>query len=179
MLGRVVSHPQKAPAPEDLRVKVAMVVAVCVGLHGCSGDDWQAKTHPAQGRVIVNGQPAGGAVVELHSTGDIKPDVRNSRPWAVVQDDGTFTLSTYEFGDGAPLGEYAVVVRWPPNVNQPSLADRLNGAYSRPDRSKWRVTISEGENELPPLEITGAKVLPKEQAGAKSRRPPGPAMGGK
>ena len=159
------------------RVCAALLVAGCVAFQGCGGKDWQAETHPSRGRLTVNGQPAGGAVVELHSTGETKPDVRNSRPWAVVQEDGTYTLSTYERGDGAHLGEYAVVVRWPPDVNQPSLLDRLGNAYSRPEKSKWRVTIAEGENELPPVEITGAKVLPKKQVAAIAQRPHGPPMG--
>lgn len=167
MLGQKNFHPLYA----------AVVVAGCVVFQGCGGNDWHAKTHPTRGRLTVNGQPAGGAVVELHSTGETKPDVRNSRPWAVVQEDGTYTLSTYESGDGAPLGEYALVVRWPPDVNQPSLVDRLGNAYSRPEKSKWRVTINEGENELPPVEITGARVLPKKPVGALAQRRAGPPMG--
>lgn len=143
---------------------------------GCGGEDWQAATHPAQGRITINGEPPAGAVIELHSTGE-QPDVRNSRPWAVVQEDGSYTLSTYETGDGAPVGDYAVTVRWPPDVSQPSLADRLSGAYATPDRSRWTVTIAEGQNDLPPIEITGAKVLSKEQAQSPRAGPPGPAMG--
>ena len=150
--------------------------AACTLFQGCGGEDWHAETYPAQGRITINGEPASGAVVELRSTGE-KPDVRNSRPWAVVEEDGAYTLSTYEKGDGAPPGEYAVTVRWPPDVSQPSLADRLGGAYATPEQSQWRVTIAEGDNQLPPIEITGAKVLPEEQAGAAAKGPSGPPMG--
>ncbi|MBW3595795.1 MAG: hypothetical protein KY475_00810 [Planctomycetes bacterium] len=143
---------------------------------GCGGEDWQAETYPAHGRITINGQPPVGAVVELHSTGE-QPDVRNSRPWAIVQEDGAYTLSTYEKGDGAPAGDYAVVLRWPPDVTQPSLADRLGGAYAVPERSQWNVMIGEGENELPPIEITGAKVLSAEEAQSPRHSPPGPGMG--
>lgn len=145
---------------------------VCVG---CGGEDWQAETHPASGRITINGEAPVGAVVELHSTGE-KPDVRNSRPWGIVQEDGSYTLTTYERGDGAPSGEYAVIIKWPPDVSQPSLADRLNGAYANPERSPWTVTINDGENKLTPIEITGAKVLSKEQARPPRRAPPGPGM---
>lgn len=157
-------------------LKLVLAAGLCAGLPGCGGNDWHADTYPASGRVTINGEPAAGAVIELHSTGEAKPDVRNSRPWAVVQEDGGYVLSTYETGDGAPPGEYAIILRWPPDVKQPSLVDRLGGAYSQPDKSQWRVTITAGENELPPVEITGAKVLPKEQAKAA---PPGagPPMG--
>lgn len=142
-------------------LQIILAMAACVPFQGCGGKDWHVSTYPAHGRVTINGEPAGGAVVELHSTNEAKPDVRNSRPWAVVKNDGTFSLSTYESGDGAPPGEYAVIVRWPPDVNQPTLVDRLGGAYARPDQSQWRVIITEGENELPPVEITAANVLPK------------------
>lgn len=140
---------------------------------GC-GENWQAETHPAGGQLRVNGEPAAGAVVELHSKSEAV-DVRNSRPWAIVQADGSYTLSTYESGDGAPIGQYVVVVRWPPDVSQPSLADRLGGAYARPEKSLWTVTVGEGENELPPIEIEKAKVRPAESAGGRLPQP-GPPM---
>lgn len=148
-----------------------------VACSGC-GENWKAATYPARGTITINGEPPAGAVVELRSAGE-QPDVRNSRPWAVVQEDGSYSLSTYEKGDGAPAGTYKVVVRWPPDVSQPSLADRLGGAYATPERSRWVVIVSEVENDLPPVEITGAKVLPKEKASAGGRMPPGPMMTGR
>lgn len=156
------------PAAVALLLGATAALACC----GC-GEDWQAATYPAHGKIVINGEAPEGAVVELHSSGE-QPDVRNSRPWAVVGADGSYALSTYEKGDGAPVGVYKVVVRWPPDVNQPSLTDRLKGAYARPEKSPWTVTVAEGENELPVIEINGAKVLPKEQAGSRRGGPPGP-----
>lgn len=145
---------------------------------GCGGEAWHAETYPASGRITINGKPPAGAVVELRAVEE-QPDVRNSRPWAVVREDGSYTLTTYEAGDGAPAGEYAVTIRWPPDVSQPSLADRLGGAFSRAERSRWNATISPGENELPPIEITGVKVQPQEKATPPAKAPPGPVMGNK
>lgn len=147
-------------------------ILACVGC----GEDWQAETYPAGGQITINGEPAAGAVVELHSIGE-QPDERNSRPWAIVQEGGSYTLSTYEKGDGAPVGEYAATVRWPPETSQPTLADRLSGKYSKPAGSEWNFVITEGDNELPPIEITGVKVLSKEQASGSGKAPPGPGMG--
>ena len=160
-----------------LRRELIFILAVASGLActGC-GEDWQAQTYPAHGRITINGEPPAGAVVELRSTGE-QPDVRNSRPWGIVQQDGTYTLSTYEQGDGAPAGDYKVVVRWPPDVSQPSLADRLSGAYASSEKSQWSVSITEGENQLPPIEIEGANVRSKELATAPRQAPPGPGMG--
>jgi len=146
---------------------------------GCS-DDWRAETHPVTGKILVNGKPPEGAVVTLHPA-DEKVDKRNSMPWGVVDADGVFHLQTYEKGDGAPVGEYHVTIKWPWDVNDMSLAmtDRLGKAYSRPEKSKWQVTIVEGGNILDPIEITGAKVVmePPSKTGGKSPGPPGPSMG--
>ena len=169
----VVHEGPVLPAARSAGCIVALLAGVSV--LGCGDDQWQAATHQAHGRVTVNGEPAAGAVVELHCVGQ-KPDARNSRPWAIVKHDGSFTLSTYEQGDGAPAGEYALVVRWPPDVSQPSLADRLGGSFARPEQSRWRVTIKEGENELPPVAITGAKVLSPHPVRSASKTPPGPPL---
>ncbi|MEX2174793.1 MAG: hypothetical protein WD872_10555 [Pirellulaceae bacterium] len=153
---------------------MAVAAGACVG---CGGEEWHAETYPARGRITINGAAPAGAVVELQATGEAA-DVRNSRPWAVVQDDGSYTLSTYEIGDGAPAGEYAISIKWPPDVSKPSLADRLGNAYSNPSGSQWKATVSAGENQLPLIEIVGAKVLSKEQAATPRNAPPGPGMGG-
>lgn len=175
---------QRLRQRRDRHLHSRVVLALLCGMTslfcclGCGDEDWQAETYPAQGRITINGESPSGTVVELHSTGE-QPDVRNSRPWAIVQEDGTYVLSTYETGDGAPVGDYKVVLRWPPDVTQPSLADRLGGAYSTPQRSPWMVNISEGDNELPPIELTGAKVLPKEKLtppGGQGPPGPGPMM---
>lgn len=138
------------------RVMFLPILAVCLTGIGC-GDGWRAKTYPAAGRLTINGVAPEGARVHLHSVGQ-KVDQRNSSPWGIVQKDGTYTLSTYEKGDGAPPGEYKVTLRWPFEPNAPDLGDRLGYAFATPEKSKWQVTIKEGDNQLPPIEVTGAKV---------------------
>ena len=132
------------------------VVVACVAVSGC-GERWEAETHPASGRVSINGKPASGSLVQLHAVGQ-QPDERNSRPWGLVKDDGTFTLSTYETGDGAPVGDYMVTITWPDDPSVPSMSDRLGFKYARPDQSRWKVTIREGRNALAPIEIADATI---------------------
>lgn len=156
-------------------LQVVSLTCLLLSAIGCGGEDWQADTYPARGSISINGEPPEGAVVELHATGE-QPDLRHSRPWGVVDQQGEFTLSTYRTGDGAPPGEYRVTVRWPPDVSQPSLADRLNGRYNDPQSSEFLVTIDEGDNELAKIEIEGARVETKDRAGASGRQPPGPGM---
>ncbi|MEM7558138.1 MAG: hypothetical protein AAF394_03370, partial [Planctomycetota bacterium] len=130
--------------------------ALAMVLVGCEGS-WEASTYPAMGSISINGQIPEGAVVELRSVGDA-PDVRDSRPWGLVDASGNYTLTTYKQNDGAPVGEYAVTVRWPPTISKPSLEDKLNGAYSDPNESKWKVSIAAEDNLLAKIEIKGAKL---------------------
>ncbi|MBR9804003.1 hypothetical protein GYB59_20955 [bacterium] len=151
------------------------LVACLIGLSGC-GSDWQASTYPARGIVSINGLPPAGAIIQLHPTGD-SVDVRKSVPWALVEEDGTYTLTTYEPGDGAPAGEYAVTIKWSPDVTTPSFEDRLNNAYTNPAESQWIFTITKGKNSLPPIEITKEEVAAREKPRMTQKLPPGPEMG--
>ncbi|MEW4486976.1 hypothetical protein AB1L42_02785 [Thalassoglobus sp. JC818] len=157
------------------RLSVSLLAVTLVFTVGCGKADWQADTYPAMGTLTINGETPVGALVELHPKGEAT-DVRNSLPWGLVEEDGTFTLSTYEMGDGAPPGEYAVTIKWSPDVNSPTLADRLNGAFREPGQSQWTVTIAEEDNEIPAIEITDAKVSSSEQAGKRRKRVPGPDL---
>jgi len=88
-----------------------------------------------------------------------KKDDKTVRPFAVVDPDGSFRLSTYETCDGAPAGEYAVTVVWPSFTTDPlgeetPGPDRLRKRYADARRSAFRATIREGDNQLPPFELT-------------------------
>jgi hypothetical protein len=157
-------------------MRPAMALLGSLLLVGCD-EGWQAETYPVAGKVLINGQPAAEAVVELHSVGT-QPDSRNSRPWGVVQPDGTYQLTTYGKDDGAPPGEYAVTLRWPSDLSSPSHFDRLAGAFDSPETAPLQVTIRPEENTLPTVELTGAKVLPakKPVAGNIRKTGPGPRM---
>lgn len=125
---------------------------------GCGGGDWRAETQPASGSITINGKKPEGAIVRFHPTKEAI-DVRESKPWGLVGSDGTYRLRTYEKGDGAPVGTYHVTVEWLDNPHVPGAVDLLGGAYADPDRSKTKITIKEGQTELPPIEITGARVM--------------------
>lgn len=131
-------------------------LASVISLVGCS-DDWHASPQPVSGKVTVNGQPPAGAVVQLEPV-SAPVDVRKSRPLGVVQDDGTFTLKTYEPGDGAPIGDYKFLIHWPEDWREPSSFDRLDHKYDRPETSAVTVSVVAGVTELSPIAIENAKV---------------------
>lgn len=129
----------------------ALAIFIAATCSGCD-DGWKASTYPATGSLLINGEPAENALVQLISDGT-EVDVRNSRPWAIVQPDGSFILSTYARGDGAPAGDYRVIITWPPNPHVMSRADRLGHRFDEPDESQWRVTINEENNVLEPIRL--------------------------
>src|SRR4051812_19536052 len=91
-------------------VPAAAVLAACLVAAGCS-DAGRLPVHPAAGQVLLAGKPVAQALVVLHPEDNAAPDP--VRPQATAEPDGTFRLSTYETGDGAPAGTYRVTVtRW-------------------------------------------------------------------
>lgn len=158
------------------RHAVFAVLLASVCLAGCD-EDWHAATHPVSGKVTVNGAAASGAVVTLYPLGE-KIDVRNSRPWAITAPNGSFQLQTYEAGDGAPTGDYDITVTWPLDVKKMELAmvDQLDGQFSRPEKSLWTAHVHEGDNELPPIDITGVKLKTKAESARRRALPHGPGM---
>jgi hypothetical protein len=79
------------------------------------------------------------------------------KPRGQVEADGTFTLTTYEAGDGAPAGEYQVTVEWwlasgKPGDDRPP-ANRLPARYARAETSKLTARIEPGTNRLAAIEL--------------------------
>jgi hypothetical protein len=63
-------------------------------------------------------------------------------------DDGQFSISTYEKGDGVPEGEYILTFMWGKrNVITTSYGgpDKLKGKYSDPKKSGHKITVRAGE----------------------------------
>ena len=112
------------------------------------------EVFPVKGQVSFRGEPATGAFVVLHPAA-AWPDV--PKPTGKVAQDGSFQLTTYEEGDGAPPGEYAVTVEWRKLVNQAgdfsAGPNVIPPKYSQPQTSPLTVTINESPNDLPAIEI--------------------------
>ena len=146
-----------------------LAVATLAACSGC-GEDWQAATYPATGRLTINGKPAAGALVQLIASGP-GPDVRDSRPWGLVAADGTFQLATYETGTGAPAGDYRLTITWPVDAARPGSPDRLKGKYADPAAAHFPVTIRAGATEIPSIELNRVIVAQNPRPTAAGRRP--------
>jgi hypothetical protein len=131
-----------------------MFVASCVLFASCSRSD-RVAVSPVRGQVFAaSNEPAAGALVVFHPVeADAEPTLR---PVAYVDEEGNFELTTYEQGDGAPLGEYAITVEWREKPATPFSADkegkdRLRGKYANPAASKLRFTVDGGAEHVVPV----------------------------
>jgi hypothetical protein len=128
----------------------AILVFACFLPLACSRSSPGAKVKvcPVRGEVFVDGQPASGAVVHFHPL-----DKEQGPPaFAIVQEDGSFQLSTFSNFDGAAPGEYAVTINWRDQRQTEEETvigpDRLGERYSKPDLSKLDAMVVQGENTL-------------------------------
>ena len=121
---------------------------------GCGKGKVHEPVYPVHGQVLFEGRPVAWAFVVLHpvnSAGETPV-----HPHAYGTTDGTFELTSFTSGDGAPAGEYAVTVqlRQPPlKDDDPPARNLLPSRYASPDTSGLRVQIVEGSNELEPLRL--------------------------
>ncbi|MBI2481883.1 MAG: hypothetical protein HYV60_25520 [Planctomycetia bacterium] len=108
------------------------------------------------GEVVVDGQPASGVSVTLH---DVK-GIDGQQPTfssATTDESGKFSVSTYDAGDGVPVGEYVLTFTWGEfNVVSRSMeGDKLNGKHSDPKTSEHKVTVVAGTpTDMGRIELT-------------------------
>lgn len=137
-------------------VNAATVGLILLSVLGCGSRGWKSRTHPVSGSVTINGAAPKDAIVKLIKLGE-PIDTRQSDCWGVVQEDGSYVLTTYEPGDGAPEGDYAWMIRWPPNLMAYS-SDRLGEQFWDPENPYMTVTIERGRNQIDPVELTNVEI---------------------
>lgn len=132
----------------------------CIGC--ASQNDDQLAVYPATGEVSVDGKPAAGVYVVLTPAKGSEADEKGLKPTGTTDQDGLFSLSTYQQADGAPAGDYVITIQWMKEPTQvargvmPGFSppqDHFRGKYLNPEKSAWRVTIDEGENVLEPISV--------------------------
>jgi len=131
---------------------------LAVLIPSCSKSD----LNRVEGKVLVDGKPAEGAVVIFHPRDG---GITAARPSGIAKADGTFTLST-GIKDGAPAGEYTVTVVWPgeakplpkgkaldTELREPDRPDRLGGRYADAKTSTLKATVKSGTTRLEPFNV--------------------------
>lgn len=132
---------------------LAATFALLALVSGCgeSGPE-RVPVFPTEGKVIWNGQPVPGALVVLHPS-DGKPVSARAQ----TGKDGSFKISTYDTGDGAPLGDYVITVEWRKLIQKDGEfkagPNVLPPKYSQRNTSDLKVHIAEGTNVLDPITL--------------------------
>jgi hypothetical protein len=135
-------------------VGLALVIWGVFSLGTGQGRSERRAVYPLTGTLVFQGEPAVGAAIVLHPQ---DPSL-SARPRATVDPDGSFAVTTYEPGDGAPTGKYKVTIEWhrpvtgqesgegddvPPNV--------LPAEYASPATTPVKVKVVRGDNEFPAI----------------------------
>lgn len=115
------------------------------------------ETYPITGIIHVDGKPA--QDLQVRAIAENPQGANKSFTIAGFTDpEGKFSLSTYESGDGAPVGEYKLIFMW----GQRSLMsggygapDKLKKKYLDPKKSEYSVKVAKGApSDLGIIELT-------------------------
>jgi hypothetical protein len=157
------------------RLLVCWAICLLATLPGCScsrGVDANPRkpVFPVTGELFYNGAPAKHVMVLLQPVDEAaKAEVwPQGFPRADVAPDGKFAVGTYEAQDGAPAGEYLILViptdgalTEPQRVagDAPSLAPAGGSGpgarYSTAENPAGRCVVEAKENKLPRLSLGG------------------------
>ncbi len=152
--------------------RLVLIMAVATSSSTLAGCGNPAGLFPVSGKVLYRGEPAAGAVVYFHRK--IEPNSSNGPiPYGVVEDDGSFQLTSDDLGNGAKPGSYIVLVEWRDNsgdrvevttskgkvkqVKRSRLrsgSDRLKGRYFDINKPLLHAEVKAAANSLAPFEMT-------------------------
>jgi len=119
-------------------------VGVAISLAGC-GQSSPVKLHPVSGKVLYKDQPTENAQVVFQPPGGATKE--QPMAYATATADGSFKLRT-EYGEGAPVGDYDVMVTW-----YGEKGNKLPAKYSDQEKPVIKSTVKEGSNALEPFRL--------------------------
>lgn len=129
------------------RVLISQVVLLCLLSMGCVGGERKPPNLkpvlPVSGLVHVDGAPKAGINIVFHAK---TQDPKNATlSMASTDAEGRFKAWTYQPDDGIPPGDYTLTFN-DQSEAKPHLRDNpdlLNGKYSDPVKSEFKVTVPE------------------------------------
>ncbi len=145
--------------PKYFMLLVLIAIAV---FSGCG--DGRPKVVKTSGQVLLNGEP-----LKFQGDGFVQVIPENSRPATgkINPNDGTFTLTTFEEGDGAVQGEHPATVIVNALGPGGTAIGLLPPEYGDTATSNLKVTIDEPTDSLR-IELTGElKKAPNSDAALK------------
>ena len=132
-----------------------LMAAICVALCSCKHDTRVAKpTYRVAGKVTVDGKPQADVKVVARSKEASDPSFA-ILPQGVTKEDGTFQLTSYEPGDGAPTGDYTLTFIWQEKQGlKYGGPDKLQKRYSDPEKSTFKIKVDKSPVDAGTYELT-------------------------
>ncbi|MGL4512062.1 MAG: hypothetical protein ACRCT8_03155 [Lacipirellulaceae bacterium] len=147
----------------DRGLPLLVAAGLVVATLGCG--DGKIARHPVRGKVTIAGKPVEGAMVYFCPVGG-SDALQKERPVALTDAAGDFQLTTFVKGDGAPAGDYKVMIRGggssvdprrmtPEQAREAAKQKKLTvpPRYGFPDQSGLTATVAEGDNALAPFDL--------------------------
>lgn len=110
-------------------------------------DPDKKATFAVSGKVLLAGQPLPGVTVVFHPSDDA--GAKATRAYGKTDASGSFKLSTYVAGDGAPAGRYSVTVHGDPDADIVVVPER----YARTTSSGLQVEVKQQTNDMPAFQL--------------------------
>ena len=127
------------------------MLCMTVMIVGCEKRETRLPTFKVSGKVVQKGKAVPNATVIFHAN---RTEEGFIKPRAITKPDGTFELTTYESGDGAPAGTYEVSIeQWLRAKPEESPENRLPPSLSNPATSGLKATVADAVNNLSPFEL--------------------------
>jgi len=128
--------------------KILLTIAFFLFITSCNQD--KPKLVKVNGKIIFNGQALTAGSINFHpnSTNTFTKD----NPSSILQEDGSFNMKTFPYGDGVSPGEYKITIA-------PQLASRIslpNLAY--PEKTNAKIIVPETGLENFILDIGTLKI---------------------
>jgi len=116
-----------------LNYRILLTILIVFFITGCNQD--KPKLVKVSGKITLNGKPLTAGSINFHpaSTNTFTKD----NPSSILQEDGSFNMKTFPYGDGVSPGEYKITLA-------PQLASRIslpNLAY--PEKTNAKITVPE------------------------------------
>ena len=135
--------------------RFALIGTICL-LISCNGrreelEIQRVSVVPVSGNVKVDGNAEAGVIVRCVTQGAFEPANLANSLGGRTDEEGNFTLGTYEIADGVPPASYALTFLWPPvTLKKQSRADeekhdRLKGKYLKVEQSPLKITVEDGK----------------------------------
>lgn len=135
-------------------VFLCLSAAMALACASCGDNN---RIYPVSGMVTYKGSPASGATVYFRRQGG--DPMSEHMIMGIVQENGTFELACGSLGNGAPPGEYDVLIEWKRVTGQSKGrpqrgADKLKGRYADQKHPRFHAVINAERNQVGSFELT-------------------------